>query len=78
MNRNEALTYLKELISSCSYMSPSAVSFEEHKTEDRTNVSVHIRGGIGDVEKEIVRDLAKKHSLQVKDTLDDLVVFNPT
>jgi hypothetical protein len=78
MNRSEAVIYLKELLNLCSEMSPSAVSFEEQKTANITNVRLHIQGSIGEIEKQVVRELAQKHSLQVKDNNEGVVIYNTT
>jgi hypothetical protein len=78
MNRNEAVTYLKELLNQCNDMSPNAVSFEQLRTNGSINYSVHIRGGIGESDKQIVRDIAKKQGFAVKDNLDGVIIFNST
>lgn len=78
MNRSEAVIYLKELLSRCSEMSPSAVSFEEQRTNNTTNVRLHIVGSIGENEKLVVRELAQKHSLQVKDNTEGVIIYNTT
>jgi hypothetical protein len=78
MNRSEAVLYLKELLSQCSEMSPNAVSFEEQKTNNVINVRLHIQGSIGEVEKQVVRELAQKHSLQVKDNTEGVIIYNAT
>jgi hypothetical protein len=78
MNRSEAVTYLKELLSVCSEMSPNAVSFEEQRTNSKVNVKLHIQGSIGEIEKQAVHQLAQKHSLQVKDNSEGVVIYNTT
>jgi hypothetical protein len=78
MNRSEAVIYLKELLSRCSEMSPSAVSFEEQRTVNTVNVRLHIMGSIGETEKQVVYELAKKHSFQVNDSNDGVVIYNST
>lgn len=78
MNRSQAVIYLKELLSQCSEMSPNAVSFEEQKTNNTVNVRLHIQGSIGEVEKQVVRELAQKHSLQVKDNTEGVIIYNAT
>lgn len=78
MNRSEAVIYLKELLSRCSEMSPNAVSFEEQRTNSTVNVRLHIQGSIGENEKIVVRELAKKHSLQVKDNTEGVIIYNTT
>jgi hypothetical protein len=78
MNRSDAVIYLKELLSRCSEMSPNAVSFEEQKTDNTVNVRLHIQGSIGEIEKQVVRELAQKHSLQVKDNTEGVIIYNAT
>ncbi len=78
MNRNEAVTYLKELLNQCNDMSPNAVSFEQLRANGSINYSVHIRGSIAQSDKQIVRDIAKKQGYSVKDNSDGVIIFNPT
>jgi hypothetical protein len=78
MNRSDAVIYLKELLSRCSEMSPNAVSFEEQRTNNTTNVRLHIQGSIGEIEKQVVRELAQKHSLLVKDNTEGVIIYNST
>jgi hypothetical protein len=78
MNRSEAVIYLKELLSRCSEMSPNAVSFEEQRTANTINGRLHIMGSIGEIEKQVVHELAKKHSFQVTDNNEGVVIYNAT
>jgi hypothetical protein len=78
MNRNEAVIYLKELLTRCSEMSPNAVSFEEQRKDNTVNVRLHIQGSIGEIEKQVVHELAQKHSLQVKDNTEGVIIYNTT
>jgi len=78
MNRNEAVTYLKELLNQCNGMSPNAVSFDQLRTDGSINYTVHIRGSIAESEKQIVCEIAKKQGFAVKDNSDGVVIFNPT
>jgi hypothetical protein len=78
MNRSEAVIYLKELLSRCSEMSPNAVSFEEQRVANTVNVRLHIQGSIGEIEKQVVHELAQKHSLQVKDNTEGVIIYNTT
>ena len=59
MDRNEAVTYLKELLSQCD-MSPASVSFENPKESDSVGYRVHNKGAIQESDKQAVRDVAKK------------------
>ena len=74
MDRNEAVAYLKELLSQCD-MSPASVSFETPKDSDSVGYRVHIKGAIQESDKQAVRDVAKKHSLTVQEDTDGVVVY---
>jgi hypothetical protein len=77
MQRNEAVTYLKELLNACDNMSPQAVSFESHANSQSTDYRVHIKGAIYESDKQLVKDIAKKHSLTVKEESDEVVIYKP-
>jgi hypothetical protein len=77
MDRNEAVTYLKELLSQCSELSPESVSFENPKNSDSIGYQVIIKGAIQKSDRETVRDVAKKHSLAVKEDTDGVVIYKP-
>ncbi len=77
MNRNEAVTYLKELLSQCNDMSPASVYFENPKNSDSVGYRVHIKGKIYESDMQQVRDIAKKYSLAVKEEADGVVVYKP-
>jgi hypothetical protein len=74
MDRTEAVTFLKELLSQCD-MSPASVSFENPKDSDSIGYRVHIRGAIQESDKEAVRDVAKRHSLNVQEDNDGVIVY---
>jgi hypothetical protein len=77
MYRTEAVTYLKELLNICNGMSPEAVSFERFKNSDSISYRVQIKGTIHESDKQMVRDIAKKHSLAVKEEQGEVVVYKP-
>jgi hypothetical protein len=77
MQRNEAITYLKELLNVCSNMSPKAVSFESNPNSQSTDYRVHIKGSIYDADKQMVKDIAKKHSFSVKEESDEVIIYKP-
>jgi hypothetical protein len=77
MQRNEAITYLKELLNACSNMSPQAVSFESNTNSQSIDYRVHIKGFIYDSDKLMVKEIAKKHSLSVKEELDEVIIYKP-
>jgi hypothetical protein len=74
MERKEAVTFLKE-ISGAQNISPDAVSFE--KLKDSTGISVRIKGQILDLDKQRLKEIAKKHSLEVKEDKDEVLVYKP-
>ena len=77
MDRNEAVTYLKELLSLCDELSPSSVSFENFENNDSVGYRVHIKGTIHESDRQKVRDVAKKHSLAVQEDAGGVVVYKP-
>ena len=74
MERKDAVTFLKE-ISDAQNISPDAVSFE--KSKDSTGISVRIKGQILDLDKQRLKEIAKKHSLEVKEDKDEVLVYKP-
>jgi hypothetical protein len=74
MDRTEAVTYLKELLTLCD-MSPESVSFEKSSDNDSAGYRVHIKGKIHESEKQRVRDVAKKYGLAVREELDGVMVY---
>jgi hypothetical protein len=76
VDRQEAVSYLKELFSQCNNLSPNAVSFEQPKDSDSVGYRVHIKGNLQETDKETLRELAKKRNLTVKDNSDEVIVYN--
>ncbi len=76
MYREEAITYLKELLSKCTAMSPNVISFEKNNS-DAVGYRVHITGDIAQSEKMVVQDVAKKYNLSVKDNGEGVIVYKP-
>jgi hypothetical protein len=77
MNRNEAVSYLKDLLSQGTGMSPDSVSFEQTADADSEGYAIHIKGRIENSEKQTVRIVAQKHNFQVKDNSDGIIVYKP-
>ena len=75
MDRNEAVTYLKELLNTCQSMSPQAVSFEKNGAS--AGFKVHIKGVTNEPDKEKIRGIAQKHSLAVEEESDAVVIYKP-
>jgi hypothetical protein len=77
MDRNEAVKYLKDLLKICYDMSPEALSFENSQTGEYDGYCVRIKGTILDVDKNKVKELAKKHNLIVKEEKGQILIFSP-
>ncbi len=75
MERNEAIICLKELLRVDGNHSPQAVLFQTSK--DSTGYTLHIEGIVQHSDREIVEEIAKKHSLAVKQESDGLILFKP-
>lgn len=76
MNRTEAVTYLKDLLIVCNQMSPDSVSVENFQT-DSSGYRLHIKGSLQETDKQKVKDIAKKHSLEVQENQNGVIVFTP-
>ncbi len=77
MNRNEAVSYLRDLLNECDGLSPNAVSFEQQVNAQAAGYTLRIKGSMHASDIEVVRSIAKKHSLEVKDEKDSLLVYRP-
>ena len=76
MNRNEAVTYLKELLNQCKDMSPDAVSFQQHN-QDSAGYSVRIKGALHPADKLAVKEIARKFRYEVTEDPEGVVIYNP-
>ncbi len=72
MKRNEAVSYLKDVLSTNELVSPEAITLEEPKGD--TGFKVHIKGVSY---QQTVKEVAQKRKLAVKEQKDELVVFKP-
>jgi hypothetical protein len=77
MDRNQAVNYLKDLLKICNDMSPEALSFENLQTSDYDGYCVRIKGKILTADKQIVREIAEKHRLNVKEEKGEVLVYTP-
>lgn len=78
MKRDEAVTYLKEVLNSCEHMSPKAVSFEKSKVSDiSTGYKIRIKGSIQEADKQMIKNIAQKYRLAVKEVNDELIIYRP-
>ncbi len=72
MQRNEAVSYLKEILGSNELISPNAITLEEPKG----NIGYKIRiKGVG--YEQTVKEVAQKLNLAVREEKDEIVVFKP-
>jgi hypothetical protein len=76
VDRNQALNYLKDLLKNCNNMSPEAIAFE-NTTVGCNGYYVRIKGAIPEVDKNTVREVAKKHNLIVKEEKSEVLIFAP-
>ena len=77
MDRNEAVAYLKEILTLCSDLSPDSISFENPNNTHSVGYRVHIKGKIYEHDLQKVKDIAKKHLLAVQEDSDGIVVYRP-
>lgn len=77
MNREKAVACLKEILTYSENMSPDAISFEASGTKLPQGYAIHIKGiGIKE-EKQIIKNVAEKHSLVVREEGNNLIIFTP-
>lgn len=77
MERNEAVTYLKELLRQCEELAPELVFFETPKNSASAGYRVHIKGTIHENDRQTVREVAKKHGLEVQEDAGGVVIYKP-
>ena len=67
--RNEAISYLKQLLGTNSGVSPDAIFIEEQENPD--TVRIRIKSN----EKELIKDMAKERNLLVKEESDSIIIL---
>lgn|GEM_PF-2248450 len=72
MHRNEAISFLKELIGTCETLNPDAIALEDSSRSCR----VIIKGIFDGITTDYVQVLASKHQLDVEEKAGKLVVFD--
>jgi hypothetical protein len=77
VDRNEAVNYLKEVLSQCQELSPSSVCFENYKDTQTEGYRVYIKGTIYESDREKLRTLAKEHNLAMQEKENEVVVYKP-
>jgi threonine dehydratase len=75
VDRNEAVTYLKEVLALCGNMLPETVSFEKLDNSDSVGYQVRIKGSIYESDRQMVREIAKKYILTLKEDTDSIIVY---
>jgi len=73
LRRDEALLFLKELLSASPNMTPDAITLFQSK--DPNSYSLHIKEKLS---SQAVRDVALKLNLLMKEEKDVMVVYSPT
>ena len=73
MRREEALSFLKEILSESPFMTLEAIILNQ--SQDSTSYTVDIKEAFS---CQIVKDIARKHNLSVKEEKDRTIVFTPT
>ena len=69
MQRNEAISYLKQLLGTNSGISPDAISIEVQENPKGVRIRIKIS------EKELIKDVANERNLSVKEENDSIIVF---
>jgi hypothetical protein len=77
LNRSEAITFLKELMSQCNNLSPESVSLETPNDSNSIVYRIHIKGIICESDKQSVRDVAQKYNLSVQEAPDGVSIYKP-
>lgn len=75
LDRNQAVNYLKDLLKNCNNMSPEMLSFENSQNVEGNDYCVRIKGVISEVDKNTVKEVAKKHNLIVKEEKGEVLIF---
>lgn len=69
MQRNEAISYLKQLLGKDIDISPDSISLD--KKEDRKIVEIHIKVK----EREFIKEIAKMRGLDFKEENESIIIF---
>jgi hypothetical protein len=78
MLREEAVSCLKEIIASTSYLSPSAVSLVKSSSKQVSPAyQILLKGSIAQEDKRIISNIAQKHNMAIDDKNNELVIYKP-
>lgn len=73
MKRDEALSFLKEVLIESPYTSPEAVILNQERDSDSYTVNIKET-----FFSQTIKDMAQKHNLSVKEEKTMMVVYTPT
>ena len=79
MKRDEAISFLKEITTVCSAMTPDAVTLCISEINDLNAVGyqVHIKTVLDSKTRQQIEGIAKKHCLVLKEEHDEVVIYRP-
>ena len=78
MNRNEAVTCLKEITNICTNMSPDSISLVHSGSDvQKSTYQVHIKTSLDDETKQQLQNIAEKHSLALKEDGGKVIIYQP-
>jgi hypothetical protein len=75
MNREKAVACLKDILLSSENMSPDVISFDASGAKLPRGYAIHIKGIPVLEDKQIVKNIAAKHCLVVKEEGNNLIIF---
>jgi len=73
LKREDALSFLKEILSESPFMTPEAVSLNRLQNPDSYTVHIKERSSY-----QIIEDIARKRNLLVKEENNVMVIYTPT
>ena len=78
MNRNEAVTYLKEIIAACSTMAPDSLTLFNSKPDSSSvGYQIHIQAYLDEETECQVKAIAEKHGLGLKKKEGKVIIYKP-
>lgn len=72
LKRDEALSFLKDVLNESPYMSPQAVTLNQAKNSNEYTVNIKET-----LSSQTIKDIAHKHNLSVREEKDTTVVYTP-
>ena len=76
MNKDEASACLKVILALTKHMSPTSVSHEKSSEDEVSEgYKLHIKGAIHESDREIIKQVAKWHGLEIKDENSELTIY---